>query len=622
MTRKVFSVKNIKIIVACHKASFLPHNPLLFPTQVGAKLSQNRMEGMFHDDEGDNISEKNASYCELTEQYWAWKNLDADYYGLCHYRRFLLFAKTEEKRNNRGQVEANAINDFTVEKFGLDNDTEMRKIIEANDVVCGPLQDVTKLYTPRGIKNTAWEHWTAHDRALIMVEDLEKMMRIFEGVSPEIAKDAREYLSKKQFLGFNCFVMKKELFTELCELEFNILGKLEKEVDLTNYCQQLKRIYGFMGEIICSSYIYHIEKQKKYKVKHLPLLYFNNTDLKTKMKLECKSIPIILLNKSLNFIPAVTLQSFIDNSDENTQYDFIIVSSSLTSKVKNMYLDMVRKHENFNLRFVDVDLELAVLKDKYGINVPFDVFLPYILSGYDQFLVFSSNLIFKKSVNEFWERLCKSEKIFLAPKNVLTLARLNDIYEDLESTKLRNILDNPYDYFSTEAYGINARKYRSTYSPECIIDLVKLHREASASDIINILGQGNCEKIAQNWDILFDSNDYLKYQLPYAPNDVFEELLEARKDPSIIRFMELDPFIAEINEIYIEYWALARKTPFYEKLLAHMSYLVSLKTPNKNKILDKLFPKHSKIRNRLVKLFPKTSKRREIMDNILDIVFR
>ena len=43
---------------------------------------------MLHDDEGDNISNKNKTYCELTAQYWAWKNMEADYYGFFHYRRY------------------------------------------------------------------------------------------------------------------------------------------------------------------------------------------------------------------------------------------------------------------------------------------------------------------------------------------------------------------------------------------------------------------------------------------------------------------------------------------------------------------------------------------------------
>ena len=82
---------NIKIYVVCHKPSYVPENPYLCPIQVGTALSGNELEGMLHDNEGDNISDRNKTYCELTAQYWAWKNDDADYYGFFHYSRYIAF---------------------------------------------------------------------------------------------------------------------------------------------------------------------------------------------------------------------------------------------------------------------------------------------------------------------------------------------------------------------------------------------------------------------------------------------------------------------------------------------------------------------------------------------------
>ena len=80
---------NIKIFVCCHQPTEIPNHPLLVPTQVGAALADSHFPGFFYDDTDDNISLKNRSYCELTAQYWAWKNINADYYGFFHYRRYL-----------------------------------------------------------------------------------------------------------------------------------------------------------------------------------------------------------------------------------------------------------------------------------------------------------------------------------------------------------------------------------------------------------------------------------------------------------------------------------------------------------------------------------------------------
>ena len=89
------SADNIKIFVSCHKPGIhFPDNTLLQPIHVGAALSSIVIPGVQRDDDGDTISEKNKSYCELTGQYWAWKNTSADYYGFLHYRRYFNFTDT------------------------------------------------------------------------------------------------------------------------------------------------------------------------------------------------------------------------------------------------------------------------------------------------------------------------------------------------------------------------------------------------------------------------------------------------------------------------------------------------------------------------------------------------
>ena len=77
---------DIKIVVATHKEYRMPSSSLYLPVQAGAAL--HKPLSYTGDNTGDHISEKNRNFCELTCLYWAWKNLTAEYLGLCHYRRY------------------------------------------------------------------------------------------------------------------------------------------------------------------------------------------------------------------------------------------------------------------------------------------------------------------------------------------------------------------------------------------------------------------------------------------------------------------------------------------------------------------------------------------------------
>lgn len=87
------------IYVVAHKQYLAPHLDDGYKTiYVGDKIREFAEKRKFLTDSNkeynqDNISEKNASYCELTALYWIWKNDNVSFYiGLNHYRRYFLSA--------------------------------------------------------------------------------------------------------------------------------------------------------------------------------------------------------------------------------------------------------------------------------------------------------------------------------------------------------------------------------------------------------------------------------------------------------------------------------------------------------------------------------------------------
>lgn len=215
------------------------------------------------------------------------------------------------------------------------------------------------------------------------------------------------------------------------------------------------------------------------------------------------------------------------------------------------------------------------------------------------------------------------EKYLSAAYDVHMISRYNDIYEETEKTYLDTQLENPFSYFSTSVLVFNFSKYRLGVSIENIVYKIFANngKYRKKSEIINMICEQKINRLSQKWNVIYPDNGYLKYQLPYAPYEIYKELLAAQKDPAIITYMPNDPWMPEANRIYIEFWSVARKTVLYERYLAYMMNILKKKNSKKNDVLDKIFPKGGELRKVMVKTFPKTSIQRKIIDTIMDRVF-
>lgn len=272
-------MKRIKIFVSnrIDIDSVQINNSLYEPIACGAVFADKNLF-MQGDNAGENISNLRDMLGEFTVQYWAWKNEDLDYYGLCHYRRYLVFSDKKFKRADYQQMCQEAfIEPATIGKYNLANEKYMIHIITDYDVIVNEEVNVSKLWTPEGIKNTVYAHWAAHDGVFIDKRMLPILLELIRNKFPEYYEAACEYMSGKMHRGYNCYVMKKTLFRQLNHFQFSIIFALKECLEDTGILDRLERSLGYAGEIMYGIYIHALKKQGCYRIKELQLVYFEQT---------------------------------------------------------------------------------------------------------------------------------------------------------------------------------------------------------------------------------------------------------------------------------------------------------------------------------------------------------
>lgn len=197
---------------------------LYLPVLVGADTNYKIGIEYQCDNQGENISNKNPNYNELTGMYWAWKNLDADVVGLVHYRRY----------------------------FSLHHKRSLGNVLTKQEVI--QLTQDVPLVLPRKRKyfiETNYSHYVhAHHK-----EPLDIAGEIIREKFP-MYSDAFELVMKRRHAHmFNMFIMKKSYFLSYSNWIFTILFELENRVDISQYSKQEARVFGYVSELLMDVWV-------------------------------------------------------------------------------------------------------------------------------------------------------------------------------------------------------------------------------------------------------------------------------------------------------------------------------------------------------------------------------
>ncbi len=188
------------------------------PIQVGAALTDERITDVV-DCVGDNISERNVNYCELTALYWMWKNgmsNDMEYYGLFHYRRLLDISEEDLCRMGYNDVDV-------VLQFPTIHEPDISE------------------HHKRYLKDCDWD----------------AMIQALNELQPEYAKAFQNILKQPYFYNYNMLVAKKTVLINYCEWLFPILGRTE-ELSNPKGWERSDRYIGYLAESLMTLYfMYH-----------------------------------------------------------------------------------------------------------------------------------------------------------------------------------------------------------------------------------------------------------------------------------------------------------------------------------------------------------------------------
>lgn len=551
---------NIKILISCHKGVAHPKSDLFLPVHVGAE-GKAPLEGMQPDNEGENISDRNFTYSELTAQYWAWKNLDADYVGLCHYRRYFCFDGERHRANDHAQIEDACLCPSAVERYHIDDARAIRAVLESHDVICAPEWSVLGVPTPEGAKRTVRSHMVGYD--LLTDADLDELVRICRELKPDYADELVSYLDGNRYLGYNCFVMGRELFGRLCEFEFPILEEFDRNFSYEGLTGNRRRICGYLGEILFSTFIGHLERVEGRPVFRAPLVFFEQTPPRATLEARPGRLPLFwrFHGRSAEVL-SVAVRGLLERLDPSRGYDLTIIADADFDEARLMRL-IGEAPGNLRVRLgapqtLDCARPLPDL-DVEELDALLPLLLPSLLSGGEgtvgRALWLEGCVLFEGDSSAVVERVPD------APVSALRDAELEaELNGAADTAFCRRYLDA-----AGECRGLDGS-----------VLVVELGDSDGLPGVDGLRSELDAVRAALGRRYAFAAKSALLVRLGAA--EIESELVHPVPDP-----------VEHPDAPHAEaFWSLARQTPAYEVLLAEREG--AAETPS---LKDRLFPPHS-----------------------------
>ena len=466
--------KKIKIFVSYHKKSPIIKSDVFEPIEVGRALKSpenNLKDIMIGDNEGENISEKNPRYCELTAQYYVWKNYEKlgnpDYVGFCHYRRLFNF-------NPEIRYLSPILNGDVFEQLMMDSEN-IENIIGDNDVIIPEPLDLCG--------NSVYSQYKeAH-----YIKDYKTTLDFLLQKYPQYKETVSVYNREHKGYYTNCYVMTREEFFAYMEWLFSILFEADAKIpEYKNFYDN--RVVGFIAERLFGIYITQLKKSKEHKIKELQQVLY----LPTKKDV----IPVIFATNNYYSMPLyVAITSILKNANPNDFYVIYVLCDKsklsllnknlLTSRsdYENCYIDLIDTSNIDFDKFPRPDTCKYITKETY-----YRYIIPNTFKNYDKCIYLDCDITVNSSLKELFDTNIEDNYF----------AGVEDILEEKNNVRL-----GLNKYCNAGVMLLNLKKMREDNIEEKLFDYTMKNQEkliCQDQDVMNVVMQDGIQNLPLSWN--------------------------------------------------------------------------------------------------------------------------
>lgn len=567
-----------KIYLSYFNDSQKIENEILTPIQVGAAISSVDLD-MIKDNTGENISERNPYYCEMTGIYWAWKNdKKSDYIGSCHYRRVFDFQLNKiRKMDQWGTVVYHGVDNNLFEEFGL-NESDIEKVLKSCDAVVPEGFDITVTNN-----SNLYEHYVT--APFHFKKDIDLTLEIVAEKDPKFFSYFKKHLEGKIMYATNVFILRRDLFEGLCKWLFPILDELYRKIDTSQYNVQEKRVIGYISERLISAYInkYFIDDGKVRAIEARRVFISSTKKLPDEPSIpetQLKTLTLAIASDQ-NYVGHLgsLISSILDNHEDNIFLDILILDGGLNG-VEHKLLNSIIKKDKHRARLSFIKMkgmfEEIAMHSHFTVPTLYRLYLPEILRNRDKVLYLDTDMTVVDSLEPLYDiditnYYCAAVRDIIMRTFVHNRVPSHQPSGGLQAEEyLMKYVDMRTQaaaaaYFQAGTILFNLEKMREdNLSGKMIDDLIHKQYWFLDQDILNKYLGKKVKIIDNRWNVVY---------IPEEPLKILQglELAEYQNshiNPAIIHFAGGDkPWVNANNPHAHYYWNYLRRTPWYETML-------------------------------------------------------